>query len=149
MNDPAFAGLEQARVLKIDGDLIQSNTIKQIILASDRDDVLLSNAPSGLALTSEANALLNAATIASMGVDSTIMAQQGAYSELLIHQASLTETGTPPEADAQQSDLVSEAVAFLMEDTQNEALSKLGGEIAPADMPADDTAYDGLTVLTG
>jgi hypothetical protein len=50
LNNPALAGLEQARALKINGDLILSNTINQTILASARDDILVeAQAPAGLA----------------------------------------------------------------------------------------------------
>ncbi|MBY6006508.1 hypothetical protein KUV62_21465 [Salipiger bermudensis] len=121
LNDPALAGLEQARVLKIDGDLIQATTIEQTIIAADNDDIHLGpTAPPDLEVVAGSNALLNAATVATMGIDSTVMAEAG-YSELLIHQAGLIDEAETP-LDPATQELATEAVAFLMDDAGDGAL---------------------------
>jgi hypothetical protein len=134
MNDPSLAGLEQARVLMIKGDLIQSNIINQTILASDRDDVRIDgNVPLDLELVTGTNALLNAASIATQGVDSVVMTTEEGYSDLLIHQARLIDE--PDLSGVPSSDLAEEAVAFLMDDTldgvaqQTETIGGSGDEV--------------------
>jgi len=143
LSDPALAGLEQARVLKIDGSLIQANVIEQTIRASDNDDIRIDGAvPPELDLVAGSNALLNAAKITAHGVDSIVMAENDAYSDLLIHQASLIdEPDMPPEADP---GLVSEAVAFLIEDAQAAAGEKMADAFASA---GDHITADGYDVM--
>ena len=136
LTDPALAGLEQARVLKIDGDLILSNTIRQTIHAADRDDILMDSAPPGLDLVAGQNAMLNAASISLWGVDSTVMTGNEVYSDLLIHQARLVDEPETPDPG-----LVSEAVAFLMDDIEAGVAGKTADVAGKADhAPAD--AYD-------
>src|SRR6056297_316564 len=139
LTDPALAGLEHARVLKIDGSLIQSNTIEQIILASDRDDIRVDGAaPSNLEMIASSNALLNAASISTHGVDSQVMTGNDGYSDLLIHQASLIDEPDAPQEGDQA--LVSEAVAFLMEETESTVAGKTDEIGASGDTTSD--AYD-------
>ena len=139
LSDPALAGLEQARVLKINGDLILSNTVKQTILASDRDDILVDNAPPGLDIVAGQNAMLNAAAISVWGVDSKVMTQNEVYSDLLIHQARLVDE---PDADeAADPGLVNEAVAFLMDDIDADVAGKTADVAGKADHAPSD-AYD-------
>jgi hypothetical protein len=139
LNDPALAGLEQARVLKISGDLILSNTIKQTILASDRDDIRVDGAaPPGLDIVAGQNAMLNAAAISLWGVDSKVMSANEGYSDLLIHQARLVDE---PGADTPDDALVTEAVAFLMDDIDATVAGKTADVAGKADLAAAD-AYD-------
>jgi hypothetical protein len=139
LNDPALAGLEQARVLKINGDLILSNTVKQTILASDRDDILVDNAPPGLDVVAGQNAMLNAASISLWGVDSKVMTANEVYSDLLIHQARLVDE---PDMDGTADPgLVNEAVAFLMDDIGADVAGKTADVAGKADLAPSD-AYD-------
>lgn len=143
LSDPALAGLEQARVLKIDGDLILSNTIRQTILASDRDDILVDAPPPGLEVVAGQNAMLNAAAISLWGVDSTVMTGGEVYSDLLIHQARLVDEPETPDPG-----LVSEAVAFLMDDIGAGVAAKtadVAGKAAPATADAYDLMQTSLT----
>jgi hypothetical protein len=147
LNDPALAGLEQARVLKINGDLILSNTINQTILAADRDDILVDGtAPPGLDIVAGQNAMLNAAEISLWGVDSKVMTQTEVYSDLLIHQARLVdEPGAPEAADP---GLVNEAVAFLMDDIDGTVTGKtadVGSKAALAPADSYDLMHSNLT----
>ncbi|GGL83469.1 type I secretion system ATPase [Pseudooceanicola nanhaiensis] len=139
MSDPALAGLEQARVLKIEGNLIQSNTVKQVIMASDNDDIGIAGAPAGMEVVAGSNALMNAATIAARGVDSQVMSETG-YSELLIHQAGLIDEPELPQTP--QTGLASEAVAFLMEDTKAGIAEKMADKFGPSTEHVAADAYD-------
>jgi hypothetical protein len=140
MTDPALAGLEQARVLKINGDLILSNTINQTILASDRDDIFVDGAaPPGLDVIAGQNAMLNAASISIWGVDSKVMTQTEVYSDLLIHQAKLVDEPDAPEVA--DPGLVNEAVAFLMEDIDSAVAGKTA-DIAYKASPAAVDSHD-------
>ena len=113
MNDPMFAGTELVRVLKIEGDLLQVNIIEQTTLLQDEDDIDLTGPNADEASVMGAgNAVLNTASINKMGVDSVVMAQDGEYSDLLLHQASLIDV---PEEESVE--IASEAIAFLMEET--------------------------------
>ncbi|CAD0185007.1 hypothetical protein RUESEDTHA_01892 [Ruegeria sp. THAF57] len=122
LNDPAFAGMEQLRVLKIEGDLIQANVIEQITLLQDQDDVHL-NGGNGAAASvlGAGNALLNAASVSKIGVDSVVMAAEGEYSDVLLHQASLIDS--PDEELGEE--IANEAIAFLMEETNGPGESDL------------------------
>ncbi|NOD92895.1 type I secretion protein [Ruegeria sp. HKCCD4884] len=113
LNDPNFAGMEQIRVLKIDGDLVQVNVVEQTTVMQDQDDIELSGpeAPQ-TEVVAGSNALLNSASVTKMGVDSTIMAANGAYSDLLLHQASLLDMPTNEDITA----MTNEAIAAIMSD---------------------------------
>ncbi|CUH40072.1 hypothetical protein JSE7799_02801 [Jannaschia seosinensis] len=141
MSDPLLAGLEHARILKIDGDLIQANVIEQIVHASDRDHIRVDGpAPAGLEVFAGSNALLNAASVDVHGVDSTVMTRGEGYSDLLIHQARLIEENdSDPDAS---SELVSEAVAFLMDDIGAGDADGLGDVFAGSAQGAAADAYD-------
>ncbi|NDW01138.1 hypothetical protein [Salipiger sp. PrR002] len=111
LQDPALAGLEYARVLMVEGDLIQSRIVEQTTALTDNDDIRLPDAlPEEMELVVGQNALMNMASIDDIGIDSQVMAAEGAYSDLLIHQASLIDEPVP-----ESGDLLSEAVAFLAE----------------------------------
>ncbi|KUJ82298.1 type I secretion protein [Ruegeria profundi] len=112
LNDPMFAGTELIRVLKIEGDLMQVNVIDQVTMLQDDDDVYVET-PGGeeVSALGAGNALLNAASVTKMGVDSVVMAQEGEYSELMLHQASMFDS---PEEE--NPELVNEAIAMLLEE---------------------------------
>ncbi len=142
LNDPTFAGMEQLRVLKIDGSLLQVNVVEQVTVLADQDDVhLAGGAAEATEVVSGSNALLNAANITKAGIDSTVMAADGSYSELLIHQASLIDVPDNEEIE----EIANEAIALMLE--ENGAVGdKDGFGPNPADLtPAELTnASDGL-----
>ncbi|WP_170351286.1 type I secretion protein [Ruegeria atlantica] len=112
LNDPMFAGTEVVRVLKIEGDLLQINVIDQVTMLQDDDDVYVENSSGeGVSALGAGNALLNSANVTKMGIDSVVMAQEGEYSDVMLHQASLIDS--PEEENAE---LVNEAIAMLLED---------------------------------
>ncbi|WP_298855775.1 type I secretion protein [uncultured Ruegeria sp.] len=113
LNDPMFAGMEQLRVLKIDGDLLQVNIIEQVTMMLDQDQVDLSGPNAAEAeVVAGSNALLNAANLTKMGVDSTVMAADGSYSDLLLHQASLIDMPDNEEI----TEMTNEAIAAIIDD---------------------------------
>ena len=128
--DPLFAGNDALNVLYISGDLIQTSVIEQFNYLGDSDqihfikDMFSTAAGAEVTVTSGSNAQINAATIVSEGLDSTVMAGGEAYSDALIYQAELIDDCAPP-AGVQMDKLANEAVAFLVDDM-----------IAPA--PSDD-----------
>ncbi len=131
LNDPLFAGLEQMRVLKVDGSLLQVNIFEQVSMLADQDDVELTGAAAGdTDVIAGSNAILNSASINKLGIDSVVMANSETYSDLLLHQASLIDT---PEDD-NGDDLVNEAVAFLMDDPTDS--NSLPGSQGPDDQEA-------------
>ena len=141
LNDPMFAGMEQMRVLKIDGDLLQLNIVEQVTMLADQDDVDLGG-PNAAAteVIAGSNAMLNAANITKAGVDSQVMAANGSYSDLLLHQASLIDAPEPNGAA-----VANEAIALLMED-MNMPGAQPGADPAGSNLtPADATSStDGL-----
>jgi hypothetical protein len=93
-------------------------------------------APPGLDVVAGQNAMLNAAAISLWGVDSKVMTGNEVYSDLLIHQARLVDEPETPDPG-----LVSEAVAFLMDDIGATVAGKTADVAGKADLaPAD--AYD-------
>ncbi|TMV08919.1 type I secretion protein [Ruegeria sediminis] len=144
LSDPMFAGMEQMRVLKIDGSLLQVNIVEQITKLSDQDDVhLLGGGANAAAVVAGSNAMLNSASITKLGVDSVVMANSEEYSDLLLHQASLMDT---PEDEAGGDELVNEAIAFLMEDGQLPDAAQNGSGLqgyGPEDLD-QSTTVDGM-----
>ena len=128
--DPLFAGQQSLNVLYISGDLIQTSVIEQLNYLGDSDQIhfiqdMFSTAQGAeVTVTTGSNAQINAASIVSQGLDSTVMAGGDTYSDALIYQAELIDDCAPP-AGVQMDKLANEAVAFLVDDM-----------IAPA--PADD-----------
>ena len=86
-----------------------------------------------------ANALLNAAKIVDIGLDSTVMVEGEAYSDALIHQAGLIDEEAVP-ADVMMPGLASEAVAFLADDMIAPVTDEDGGPAAPS--MSDGGGYD-------
>ena len=147
LNDPMFAGMEQMRVLKIDGNLLQVNIVEQVTMLADQDDVHLSG-PNGAEteVLSGSNAMLNAANITKIGVDSTVMAAGGTYSDLLLHQASLIEMPENEESE----ELANEAIALLMEESAGVAgqagVGTQGPQLTPSEMLSPDDGLQSMLV---
>jgi len=121
--DPLLAGLDTLRVLWIEGDLLIRDTLTQINLLSDSDviSVALPGDDMGADLSSGDNILANVAGLSVAGVDSTIMAGEGSYSDAVLYQAGMFEGDQAPfdmagPFSAPQGDLASEAVVFLTDD---------------------------------
>lgn len=139
LNDPMFAGMEQMRVLKIDGDLMQVNIMEQVTMMLDQDDVHLSgpNAPE-TEVVAGSNAILNAADVTKLGVDSIVMTGEGEYSDLLIHQASLIDMPDNEEI----AELTNEAIAMIMEEASG---GQMEAGTAPQLTPTEEfSTEDGL-----
>ncbi len=145
MNDPMFAGMEQMRVLKVDGSLVQLNVVEQSTMLADQDDVHLSGPNADeTEVIAGSNALLNAANITKAGVDSVVMAQDGSYSDLLLHQASLMDMPTNEEI----SEMTNEAIAALMDEMgmpgHGAEIGPNGNDLTPSEMA---NASDGLQTM--
>ncbi len=141
LNDPMFAGMEQIRALKIEGDLMQVNIMEQVTMLLDQDDVHVSGPKAAeTEIIAGSNALLNAANVAKAGIDSVVMAAEETYSDLLLHQASLYDM---PDQEG-VSDLTNDAIAVLMEEANNE-LAKIHETVAKQTAPTEMAgADDGL-----
>lgn len=142
LKDSAFAGIDVLRVLHVKGDLISAQIIEQINILGDADqvDLLAARAMENagdVSVVTGSNILVNSAHIAEYGVDSTIHARGGVYSDALIHQAELIDTGTPYAG----AGLASEAVVFLadgMAGTPGSGGDDLPSHVAALDaIPAD------------
>ncbi|WP_209599411.1 type I secretion protein [Ruegeria sp. HKCCSP351] len=137
LNDPMFAGMEQLRVLKIDGDLMQVNIVNQVTMMLDQDDIDLSGPnAAGAEVVAGSNAMLNSAHLTKMGVDSTVMAGDGSYSDLLLHQASLIDMPDNDEITA----MTNEAIAAILGDmtvAQPDAALALNAPALDATTPDD------------
>ncbi|WP_347266721.1 hypothetical protein [Paracoccus sp. (in: a-proteobacteria)] len=120
--DPLFAGKTSLSVLYISGDLIEVNAIEQHNYVGDADQVYLAlqefvaNAGDEITVTTGSNALVNDARITDAGIDSTVLAGGQIYTDALIHQAGLIDSGAAPSGVALPP-LTGEAVAaFLASD---------------------------------
>ncbi|MBN2739667.1 MAG: hypothetical protein JXR35_02080 [Rhodobacteraceae bacterium] len=121
--DPLLAGLDTLRVLWIEGDLLIRDTLTQINLLTDSDviSVALPGDDAVADISAGGNILANVAGLSVAGVDSTIMAGEGTYSDAVLYQAGMFE-GDQTLSDlagtfsAPQGDLASEAVVFLTDD---------------------------------
>ncbi len=144
LNDPMFAGMEQIRALKIEGDLLQVNIMEQVTMLLDQDDVHVSGPKAAeTEIIAGSNALLNAANVAKAGIDSVVMAAEETYSDLLLHQASLYDV---PDQEG-VSDLTNDAIAVLMEEANSELVKiheTVSKQTAPTEMAGAD---DGLQTM--
>ncbi|MBJ3762342.1 hypothetical protein ILP92_06255 [Maribius pontilimi] len=120
-------------ILHITGDLIVSNAVEQtnIVLDSDLIEGFASQ------VDAEGNFLGNVADVVVGGMPSTVAAAGEVYSDALIYQANLIETGNGPEPG-----LAHAAVAFLADDMIAEAQVTqvdvpTANELADAGTPAD------------
>lgn len=93
---------------------MSAQIIEQLNILGDADqvDLLAARAMENagdVSVVTGSNVLVNSAQIAEYGVDATIHTRGGVYSDALIHQAELVDTGAPHSAGG----LASEAVVFL------------------------------------
>lgn len=114
LDDPAFAGFGALRVLYVKGDLVSAQIVEQINILGDADqvDLLAERAMENagdVSVVTGSNVLINSAHIAEFGIDSAVHTRGHVYSDALIHQAELVDTGTPYASPG----LASEAVVFL------------------------------------
>jgi hypothetical protein len=120
LTDPAFEGSDTINVLYITGDYMTLNVVDQTNVLGDADQVaaLASEASleSGAEVTviSGSNALVNLATINTVGIDSEIHVGGEIYSDALLYQASFIEVDDcDPYEHTGPAALTSEAVLFL------------------------------------
>jgi hypothetical protein len=120
LTDPAFEGSETLNVLYITGDYMTLNLIDQTNILGDADQVaaLATEATyadgAEVSVISGSNALVNMATIDTVGIDSEIHVAGEMYSDALIYQASfIEEDDCDPYAAQGPAALTSEAVLFL------------------------------------
>lgn len=115
--DALFAGYETLRVLYIEGDFVSVDLLTQINVLGDNDQIqaiACAMTEAGLAplqISAGDNTLANLASLRLHGVDSTVMAAEGAYSDAVIWQAGMLDAGNA--ALAGTHPLATEAVAFL------------------------------------
>lgn len=150
-----FEGLDQLRVLYIDGHLTQMNIVDQINYMGDMDQVhmALDSVQSALddipvAITTGSNMLTNTASITQTGFDSDVMAGGNYYNDALLYQAELIDTDANP-TGVGMTGLTSEAVAFLADDmiadAVNESLEAAG---IANDAHTGGTALDVMQTMT-
>lgn len=150
-----FEGLDQLRVLYIDGDLTQMNVVDQVNYLGDMDQVhmALDSVQSALddipvAITTGSNLLTNTASITQTGFDSDVMAGGDYYNDALLYQADLIDTDANP-AGVGMTGLTNEAVAFLADDmiadAVNESLEAAG---ITNDAHTGGTALDVMQTMT-
>jgi hypothetical protein len=117
---PAFEGIGTLNVLYITGDYMTLNVIDQTNILGDADqvaalmpdDTMASGAE--VSIISGSNALINLATINTVGMDSTIHVGGDIYSDALIYQANFIDAdAADPYAAQGPAALTSEAVLFL------------------------------------
>lgn len=149
LSDPVFAGEAALSVLHITGSMIavdmvsQTNVLGDADLVSARLSEVAGAEGAELSISAGGNTLANLARIEAAGADSTIHAGGEIYSDALLYQANLIDTGAAPGApDA----LVNEAVAFLAEGMLGEVAE---GEESSAGSTglAGDAAPQGLDAM--
>jgi hypothetical protein len=120
LTDPAFEGTETLNVLYITGDYVTLNMIDQTNILGDADQVAALATEATYAggaeveIISGSNALVNQATINTVGIDSEIHVAGEMYSDALIYQANFIDEGAAdPYAAQGPAALTSEAVLFL------------------------------------
>ena len=135
---PAFEGADMLNVLYISGDYLTVAMISQTNILGDADQVAALSAQTELATGGEAqiitgsNALVNLASINTVGMDSEIQVVGEVYSDALLYQASFIDTdAADPYAANGPAALSSEAVLFLADGmvTTDDAPGVPGGDI--------------------
>ena len=102
-------------LIYIEGDLIIRDNFTQINILDDADLISI-DGPGEFGVEAGGNTLGNVASLTVAGVDSTIMAADGVYSDAVIWQAGMMDDGSgDPLGPTSSSEgaLASEAVAFL------------------------------------
>ena len=132
-------GKEVPLLLTIGGNLVFDYRLEQINILADADTVqLFADAAQDYGLNPVDvaigdNLLANVASLDIHGTDSTIMAEDGVFSDLVIHQAGMYDTDdTPLDPENAGSDLASEAVVFLadgMIDDGSTTVDAGGGDV--------------------
>lgn len=115
LGDELLGGQMALRVLYIEGDLIIRDNFTQINILDDADLISI-DGPGEFGVEAGGNTLGNVASLTVAGVDSTIMAADGVYSDAVIWQAGMMDDGSgDPLGPTSSSEgaLASEAVAFL------------------------------------
>ncbi len=121
----AFAGSSGISILYVEGDFVSYQSIDQVNIVANSDQVELPSAEAAMAagaeisLTTGANALVNIAGITELGVDSDIHVGGEIYSDALMHQAGLV-VAHDTEHLGESGGLVTEAVAFLMDNPEHQ-----------------------------
>ncbi len=118
--DAAFEGIGTLNVLYITGDFLTLHMVDQTNILGDADQVAALATEATYAggaeftVISGANALVNLATINTIGIDSDIHVAGEIYSDAVIYQANFIEDdAVDPYADQGSAVLASEAVLFL------------------------------------
>lgn len=151
-----FQGLDQLRVLYIEGNLTQMNIVDQVNYLGDQDQVYMAmDAVSSalddvpVAITTGSNLMTNTANILSTGYNSNVMTDGEYYTAALLHQAELIETDANP-VGVGMSALASEAVAFLADDMVTEqAAATLDSANFNNDAHSGGVAFDVMQTMTG
>ncbi|WP_193178339.1 type I secretion protein [Oricola nitratireducens] len=120
LGDAAFAGFDSLSVLYISGSILSLKYISQTNILGDSDQIAMfgeeqDGVPTDWTISTGSNDLLNIASIAEGGVDSTVYTGGEIYSDALLYQAELISNDPFGEIGA-PSDLASEAVLFLADD---------------------------------
>ncbi|MGL4235146.1 hypothetical protein [Tabrizicola sp.] len=120
LTDAAFEGSGTLNVLYITGDYLTVSVIDQTNILGDADQVAAlateatSDSGAEVSVITGSNALVNLATINTVGVDSEIHVGGDMYSDAVIYQANfIDENAVDPYAALGPAALASEAVLFL------------------------------------
>lgn len=143
--DSIFTGFEALRALYIEGNLTQINLVDQVNYLGDQDQVHMALDAvatmiegTAVSVSTGANALINAATIMTAGLDSQIMVGGTVYDDALLYQAELIDTDAAPNGVSVKA-LASEAVAFLADEMIGMSIS----EAIEAAGYVDDSQFGG------
>ena len=152
-----FAGRDILSALYISGDLIESNIIRQFSYLGDVDQIALAEGAAmvgalaaGMSIDTGENAMMNAARINDLGINSAVMAAGQVYSDALIHQAGLIDDQMPglDGLSGSLGALTSEAVAFLAPEMMETALPNMPqGHSTHSDYAATHAPQDGMHLM--
>jgi len=152
-----FAGRDILSALYISGDLIESNIIRQFSYLGDVDQIALAEGAAmvgalaaGMSIETGENAMMNAARINDLGINSAVMAAGQVYSDALIHQAGLIDDQMPGLDGLAGSfgALTSEAVAFLAPEMMETALPNMPqGHSSHSDYATTHAPQDGMHLM--
>ena len=132
----AFEGSELISVLYIEGDLINYQSINQVNIVANSDQLTLPTPETAgasgaeISVTTGSNSLVNIASISEFGVDSEVYVNGETYSDELMYQAGLIVTDESDLVGEDGGGLVTEAVAFLTDSPEQHA-DDGGGDHAP------------------
>lgn len=145
-------GKEVPLLLSVGGNLVLDYQLEQINILADADTVQLfadaaaQNGFNPVAVETGDNLLANMASLDIHGTDSTIMATDGVFSDLVIYQAGMYDTEEAPlDPDPCGSDLASEAVVFLADGMIDDGHGgDIGGGEVIVDTGGGSGAFDTL-----